>query len=62
MDNVWEGAIAQYGCVQCQIYTGKHGVAERVLECSRSDKLFIAGVYDSNPIREKGVCVCVCVT
>ena len=23
-----------------------------------SPLLFIAGVYDSNPIREKGVCVC----
>ena len=30
--NVWEGAIAQNGCVQFQIYTGKHGVAEWVLE------------------------------
>ena len=25
-----------------------------------SPLLFIAGVYDSNPIREKSVCVCVC--
>ena len=27
-----EGTIVQNGCVQCQIYTGKHGVAERVHE------------------------------
>ena len=29
---MWEGTIAQNGCVQFQIYTGKQGGAERVIE------------------------------